>query len=148
MIYVPGERYRRGSYACGDPGCSHYAEARGVSAVRFSKSDRVRSEGLSRQFAGHLVRALGARGIRIHPYEPVRDRIIRRGRTWLPAVLRGNAVPAKVLVEMANLNNPQDRARLQSPEFRESFARAFVDALLGFYGSSRRPATKVSKKTP
>jgi hypothetical protein len=62
MIYVPGERYRRGSYACGDPDCRHYAEARGVAAVSFSKSDRVRSEGLSRQLAGHLVRTLRPAG--------------------------------------------------------------------------------------
>jgi hypothetical protein len=68
----------------------------------------------------------------------VRDRIIRQGRTWLPAVLRGNTVPVKVLIEMANLNNPQDRSRLQDPPFRESFARAFVDSLLAYY----RPSPK------
>jgi N-acetylmuramoyl-L-alanine amidase len=139
MVYVPGERYRRGSYACYDPDCAQYAEARGAPVLSFSKTDRVKSEGLSREFAGKLVRALGARGIRIHPYQPVRDRIIRRGRTWLPAVLRGNTVPVKVLVEMANLNNPDDRSRLQDPSFRESFARAFTDALLAYYRSGGRP---------
>lgn len=140
MVYVPGEQYRRGSYACYDPDCGHYAEAR-QSAVSFTKADRMKSEGLSREFAGGLVRALTARGIRIHPYEPVRDRIIRRGRAWLPAVLRGNSVPVKVLVEMANLNNPEDRARLQDAAFRESFARAFTDALLRYYRpADSRPA--------
>jgi len=139
MVYVPGERYRRGSYACYDPDCAHYAEARGAPPVSFSKSDRVKSEGLSREFAGGIVRALGARGIRIHPYQPVRDRIIRRGRTWLPAVLRGNTVPVKVLVEMANLNNPEDRSRLQDAAFRESFARAFTNALMTYYRSGGRP---------
>ena len=144
MVYVPGERYRRGSYACYDPDCAQYAEARGAPPVSFSKSDRVKSEGLSREFAQGLVSTLGARHIRIHPYQPVRDRIIRRGRTWLPAVLRGNTVPVKVLVEMANLNNPDDRARLQDPAFRESFARAFTDALLGYYRSGGRPSRRGS----
>lgn len=141
MVYVPGERYRRGSYGCRDSECTRYAEVREAPSVRFSRDDRVVSEGLSRQFAGRLVKAFSARGIRVHPYQPVRDRIIRRGRAWLPAVLRGNGIPVKVLVEIANLNNPADRALMQSSSFRESVARAFTDALLAYYRLPSPPAS-------
>ena len=46
----------------------------------------------------------------IQPYQPIRERVIRGREVWLPAVLRGNIVPAKVLVEMVNLNNDEDAA--------------------------------------
>lgn len=146
MVYVPGERYRRGRYGCHDAECARYAEVREAPSVRFSKSDRVVSEGLSRQFAGRLVNAFTRRGIRVHPYQPVRDRIIRRGRAWLPAVLRGNVIPVKVLVEVANLNNASDRSLMKSAAFRESVARAFTDALLGYYRLPSPPSSRVAER--
>lgn len=136
MIYVPGERFRRGVQSCNDPAGSRYLEVREKPRVQFSRQERIASEGLSRRLAGNLVRSLGARRIAVHPYEPVRDRIIRSGREWLPAVLRGNAVPAKLLIEIANLNNGADRRRLQDPAFREAFAHAFVDALGSYFRAS------------
>ncbi len=139
MIYVPGERYRRGSQGSSDPAGARYAEVREMPTVRFSRSERISSEGLSRQFALLLVRALGRRGLGVHPYEPIRDRIIRGGGEWVPAVLRGNSIPVKVLVELANLNNRADRALIQDPAFRESFARAFVNAVLRFYKAAPEP---------
>ena len=148
MIYVPGEQYRRGTYGCRDRDCARYGEVREAPAVHFTRSERVSSEGLSRQFAADLLDAFRARGIGIHPYLPVRDRIIRDGRTWLPAVLRGNSVPVKVLVEIANLNNAVDRARIQDAEFRESVARAFTDALLHYYTPSSAPSSARRRRAP
>jgi N-acetylmuramoyl-L-alanine amidase len=69
----------------------------------------------------------------MHPYQPVRDHVVRRGRAWVPAVIRCARVPAKVLLEVGNLNNDQDRALLCKPEFREAIARAFVDAVRSYY---------------
>ncbi|MGI0149991.1 MAG: N-acetylmuramoyl-L-alanine amidase family protein, partial [Thermoplasmata archaeon] len=135
MVYVPGERYRRGTYVCPEEECLRYGAVREAPRVRFSRAERVASEGLSREFAAGLMRAFAKRGIRVHPYQPVRDRIIRNGRAWLPAVLRGNRVPVKILIEMGNMNNPADRRLIQDPSFRQSVARAFVDALLGYYKS-------------
>jgi N-acetylmuramoyl-L-alanine amidase len=65
----------------------------------------------------------------------VRDRIVRgRGSPWVPAVLRYNAIPAKVLIEVCNLANEQDRKLIQTRAFRERVARAVVDGLLSYYG--------------
>ena len=97
----------------------------------FTKRERRRSERLSREFAGDLLRALRGARVKVFANEPVRDRIVRR-RAFVPAVLRYNAVPTKVLVECGNLNNSRDRQNLGDPTFRERFARAYVEALIAF----------------
>ena len=54
------------------------------------------------------------------------------------------------VVEMANLNNPEDRARLSDPAFRESFARAFTEALARYYAPvpvRPRPAPRTARRS-
>ena len=67
----------------------------------------------------------------------MRNRIIRGRSIFVPAVLRGNAVPTKVLVEMVNLTNHKDAALLARARDRERMAEALYQALLGHYGSGR-----------
>ncbi len=133
MIYVPGEGYRGHTY--GFRGAVYHArkEVREQPFVSFTREERQRSEGLSREFSTHLLRALKQRGVRIHPYQPVRDRIIRRTRPWVPAVLRCNQVSVQILLEVCNINNPEDARLLTDPQFRQKIADAFVDALLAYY---------------
>jgi len=133
MIYVPGERYRGKTY--GFKGAAYRArkEVREQATVSFTREQRQRSEGLSREFAAHLLKALKQRGARIHPYQPIRDRIIRRARPWVPAVLRCNQVSVQVLLEVCNINNPADARLLTDPAYRQKMADAFVDALLSYY---------------
>ena len=52
----------------------------------------------------------------------------------MPAVLRYNAVPAKVLLEICNLANDQDRKLLQTRAFRQRIAEAVVEGILRYYG--------------
>ena len=52
----------------------------------------------------------------------------------MPAILRYNRIPARVLVEVCNLNNPEDRKLLVARAYREAVARALVSALVEFYG--------------
>jgi N-acetylmuramoyl-L-alanine amidase len=47
-------------------------------------------------------------------------------------------VPTKVLIETANLNNATDRQRLADPDWRQTFAEAYVDALMRYYGSDMK----------
>ena len=60
--------------------------------------------------------------------------MIRGGGEWVPAILRYNRIPARVLVEVCNLNNPEDRRLLQTRRYREKVAEALVAALVEFYG--------------
>ena len=104
--------------------------------VTFTKKQKVRSEAVSRQFAGQIVDAFRAEGLPIQPYQPVRNRIIRGRSVFVPAVLRGNVVPTKVLVEMVNLSNHRDAALLASARERERLAEALYRALLQHYGAA------------
>ena len=133
MAYVPGERFRRGRYGASGSTYKKYREVREKPYVSFTRSERLRSEGLSRQFADSVLSAFKEHDLAIHPDRPVRDHIVRRGRSWLPAVLRGNEVPIKILFEVSNIGNRRDAALLGSPQHRDRIATALLDALLSFY---------------
>ncbi len=133
MVYVPGERFRRGRYGASGATYRKYREVREKPYVSFTRAERLRSEGLSRQFADAILDGFRKHGLAIHPDRPVRDHVVRSGRSWVPAVLRGNEVPIKVLLEVANIGNRQDADLLATPGHRERVAEALLDALLLFY---------------
>ncbi|MDH3628093.1 MAG: N-acetylmuramoyl-L-alanine amidase [Acidobacteriota bacterium] len=146
MVYVPGSAYRTRSYGQSAPVYTKRAEVKEKPTIRFSKSDRIRSEAVSRKFADEVVNAFRKNGLPVHAHEPVRHRIIRGKQRYVPAVLRGNSVPHKVLVEMVNLSNKKDARILASAKKRQTLATALYDALLGYYGDSalRAQATRTS----
>ena len=133
MIYVPGERYRTRTYGYSSAVYRARKEVREQPTVSFPKERRQKSEGLSREFASHVLKALRQRGARVHPYQPVRDRIIRKHRPWVPAVLRCNQTFVQILLEACNINNPADAKLLAEPSYRQKVADSFVDALLTYY---------------
>jgi N-acetylmuramoyl-L-alanine amidase len=145
MVYVPGEQYRRGRYGYTGPVYARTRESRDAPYVSFTRAERERSEGLSRQFAVALVKSFRRAGVSVHPYDPVRERIVRRRRSWVPAVLRCSEVPVEVLVEVSNLSNLPDSRLLSDPVYRQSVADAYVDALHLYYGgsASRPPTTRM-----
>jgi N-acetylmuramoyl-L-alanine amidase len=135
MVYVPGLLPLPPTYGKSEPVYTSRREVRARPSVAFSRQELVRSEGLSRDLAGHLIAGFRKGGLAVHPNKPVRDRIVRgRGSPWVPAVLRYNAIPAKVLIEVCNLANEQDRKLIQTRAFRERVARAVVDGVLSYYG--------------
>jgi N-acetylmuramoyl-L-alanine amidase len=141
MVYVPGEEYRRSRYGYSGPVYARTREVREKPYVSFTRAERERSEGLSRQFAGALVRSFRAHDIAVHPFDPVRERIVRKRRSWVPAVLRCSEVPVQVLIEVSNLNNPADSRQISDPAYRQRVAEAYVDALGRYYGGAApRPA--------
>lgn len=134
--YVPSAEKTAGSFEKRGAIYEARAEVREQREVSFTPRERTRSEGLSRQLAEQLVRAFRAADLAVHPFQPVRDRIVRQRRAWVPAVLRHNAVPAKVLLEICNLANAEDRGRLLTQEFRQRVAEAMLAALLTYYGEA------------
>jgi N-acetylmuramoyl-L-alanine amidase len=106
MVYVPGASFRGGTMGYSSSTYLRFKEVREQPRVSFSSRDRVRSEAVSRKLAVAIVKAMKRADLPTQPYQPIRERIIRGREVFLPAVLRGNAVPTKVLVEMVNLNNP------------------------------------------
>jgi N-acetylmuramoyl-L-alanine amidase len=134
MIYIPGEKFLSGSYGKRGEPYSSRREVREAPRVSFSRRERIEAEGVSRDFAEHIVAAFRSAGLPLHAFEPIRRNVIRGGREWVPAILRYNRIPARVLVEVCNLNNPEDRDLLRTRSYREAVAGALVDALIDFYG--------------
>jgi N-acetylmuramoyl-L-alanine amidase len=146
MAYVPAARMRDESY--GKSGAIYEAreEFRESPRVEFPWSKRVQSEGLSRELAKQVIGAFEERGLPVHPFTPVRDHIIRNRSEWVPAVLRYNSVPAKMLLEVCNLNNDLDRKLLQTRAYRQHVAEAVRDGLLAYYGQGAAPpAVRVAR---
>jgi N-acetylmuramoyl-L-alanine amidase len=122
MIYVPGRDHPRGGGAGRTGG------------------ELQRSEGLSRALAREALKSLRARGIAVHPFLPIRGHVIRAGRRWVPAVLRATRVPHALLVEVANLGSPADRARIATSAFRQDVAEGIAEALVRYYARVEAPA--------
>ncbi|MGH9465375.1 MAG: N-acetylmuramoyl-L-alanine amidase family protein, partial [Thermoanaerobaculia bacterium] len=145
MVYIPGARYRGGSYGRSE---AVYASRREVSEqprVSFSSRELTQSEGLSRELAGHLIDAFVAGRLAVHPDRPVRDKIIRYRKPWVPAVLRYNQIPAGALVEVCNLANEEDRRLLLTRRYRQQVAEGIVRGLLAYYGDGDAgPPTRVA----
>lgn len=125
MVYAPSRALRpargpnpRGAWAC--------READEIAAPRFTPQFKARSEALSLQLGGSVVRAARSFAVPVHRYQPVRSSIIRSRSRFVPAVLRNTTVPTAVLIEICNLNNADDRELLQTWRFREKLAHAIA----------------------
>ena len=138
MIYIPGAKYRREWEEPDNATLARFKEARDHPAATSSESERKRDEALSRNFAEDIMTALGKKRIRRHlTGDWIRSQIRQDGgRVYLPAVLRNTLIPAKVLIETANMTNETDCKRLADPKWRQDFAEAYVEALKIFFGSS------------
>ena len=134
MVYVPS-RYLRPSkpYTVGRRDIKGFAEFNAHPTIRLGSDFKARVEASSRHMAGSIVGSLERNEIAVHENEPVRDRVLRGRRGWVPAVLRYTAAGNAVLVEVCNLGNPEDRELIVQHEWRESFARAVVEGLAAAY---------------
>ena len=128
MVYAPSRALRpaRGPSPRGDWACR---EADEIAAPRFTPKFKARSEALSLQLGGSVVRAARSFAVPVHQYQPVRSSIIRSRSRFVPAVLRNTAVPTAVLIEICNLNNREDRELVQTWRFREKLAHAIAAGL-------------------
>jgi N-acetylmuramoyl-L-alanine amidase len=139
MIYVPSAKLTAGRSSRSGDVYSARAEVRDQPAVEFSLRQRQQSEGLSRDMANRTIAAFRTMALPVHPYKPVREQIIRRHLEFVPAVLRYNSIPAKMLVEVCNLANEEDRRLIQTRTFRQRVAEAIVDGIRAYYGESNAP---------
>ena len=66
----------------------------------------------------------------------MRTHVIRKGREWVPAVLRYNKIPNRVLFELSNLSNEEDRRLTLTRAYRQECAEALADGLVAFFGGA------------
>lgn len=134
MVYIPGLVGITNNY--GKTGSVYNArrEVRAEPRVSFSRNERTTSKGLSRDLAEHVLDSFRRSDLAVHNNNPVRDRIFRGRRVYVPAQLRFNRVPAKILLEVCNLSNERDQRLIKTRAYREQVAKAIVDGILSYYG--------------
>lgn len=98
-----------------------------------SGEEAIEGESQSRKLAKAIARSFIDKEISLHPYNPIRNRIIRYRNYWLPAVLKMNMVPTKILIEILNLNNEEDRKNIQNKEFRAKLSEAIFEGILNYF---------------
>ncbi|MDQ7008498.1 MAG: N-acetylmuramoyl-L-alanine amidase [Acidobacteriota bacterium] len=137
MVYVPGERYRKGRYRVHGGSYRRYKEVKAAKTISFGRKQRLHDEAVSRRLAEAILAGYRKEKLPVHSHQPIRDhitkRVRRRTRRYAPAVLRANRVPAKVLLETVNINNKADARLMADPAGRERMARAIVEGLERFY---------------
>lgn len=144
MAYIPAERFVTGSYAKRDDVYLARAEVREQPVVRHEEEESLEAEGLSRDLAESVIASFEANRLKVHPFHPVRDEVIRDGREWVPAVIRYNLVPTRLLLEICNLGNPQDRALMKTRKYRQHVAEAIYEGIVRFYTDREPPAATVA----
>ncbi|HXG57734.1 MAG TPA: N-acetylmuramoyl-L-alanine amidase [Thermoanaerobaculia bacterium] len=137
MAYIPGERYIRGSYRKSGEVYLARAEVRERPIVSHSAEESLLAEGLSRELAEAVIGAFDGAGLKVHPFHPVRDSVVRDGREWVPAIIRYNVVPTRMLLEICNLGNEHDRKLMKTKKYRQQVAEAVHQGLLDFFAGQR-----------
>ncbi|GDX12330.1 hypothetical protein LBMAG01_01940 [Acidobacteriota bacterium] len=133
MVYVPG--------SSGVPDRFRIRGLKGVQvnelpkygSVTFTPQERFLGEVRSRQFSEILIKNLAQNQLPIHQNRAIRNIIQREGTAFVPAVIRYNKSSTKVLIEVANLNNPVDAENLSDPEFRSRFAESVCQAIKAYF---------------
>ncbi len=134
MVYIPGLVGITNNYGKTGAPYSSRREVRADPRVSFTRSERTTSRGLSRDLAEHMLASFRNSDLAVHHNTPIRDRIVRRRRAYVPAQIRWNRVPAKILLEVGNLANEQDRRLMKTRAYRQRVAEAIIDGILSYYG--------------
>jgi len=141
MAYIPGAEYVKGTFEKRQDVYLARAEVRERPLVKHSEEESLESEGLSRDLAQSIIDAFDERGLKVHPFNPVRDNVVRDDREWVPAVIRYNLVPTRALIEICNLGNKHDRELLTTKKWREDIAQAVYRGIVSFYADQTQDET-------
>ncbi len=147
MAYIPGASFATGSYRKRGDIYLARAEVREQPSVTHSRGQALVAEGLSRDLAESVIGAFQRSKLRTHPFEPVRDNVIRSRREWVPAVIRYNQVPTRMLLEVCNLGNRKDRELVKTRKYRQQLADAIYAGIVDFYATQENgEGTKVAAR--
>jgi len=139
MAYIPGASYTAGTFQKSGKIYLAHAEVRERPKVFHSRHDALTAEGLSRGLAESVITSFEHSGLKVHPFAPVRDNVVRGGHEWVPAVIRYNEIPTRLLLEICNLGNDTDRALIQTRRYRQQLAEAVYQGIVDFYAQTRTP---------
>ncbi|MBN1355180.1 N-acetylmuramoyl-L-alanine amidase [bacterium] len=138
MVYIPGADYYDGNCRKTESVYTRRREIKGRTSVRQSREDRLKAESLSNSLARRIIESSRKKGVPVHRNNPIRKYVVRKHRTWVPAVLQYSRIPTRVLIELVNLQNESDRRNIRNPDYRQTLAQMYVDALLSYFENTRR----------
>jgi N-acetylmuramoyl-L-alanine amidase len=147
MAYIPGAAHATGTYRKKGEIYLTRAEVREQPSVSHSRDEALMAEGLSRELAESVIGSFEKSGLKVHPFAPVRDNVVRSGHEWVPAVIRHNMVPTRMLLEVCNLGNTKDRSLVQTKKYRQQLAEAIYAGIVEFYatqGDGGKPSVLAS----
>jgi len=72
---------------------------------------------------------------------------VRDGREWVPAIIRYNLVPTRLLLEVCNLGNRHDRELVKTRKYRQQVANAMYEGLVNFFEDRDAPGSVVARAT-
>lgn len=133
MFYIPGSGYRNEKWSAKGEFFAKFQESKNANNFSLSKKELEKSEGLSLQFTKSLEKSFKKNNLKLHPYQPTRDHVVRNKKAWVPAVLKYNLIPCSILIEICNINNQEDAKLLRDPVFRQKIANAYIEALILYY---------------
>lgn len=145
MVYIPGERHVRDlTFEKEGPVYLARYEVREQPRISHTAQEAFEAEALSNRFAESLMSAFRRSGLEVHPFDPIREHVVRDKKEWVPAVIRYNKVPTRVLLEVCNLANPEDRARLATRRWRAEVASSIAEGIASHF---RRGSAVVEPST-
>ncbi len=128
MIYYPDFRLRTPEFAPRGRPYRARNEAR-AHLIRFDDPGNRTAQAASQGLAALVLQQLDAQQVRVSRRKSLRSFYYRDGVRTLPAVLRYSRVPQSILVEVANLNNPEDRRELLLGSARQRVAQGLAAAV-------------------
>jgi N-acetylmuramoyl-L-alanine amidase len=133
MAYIPGNRLIQGSYTKTQQVYLARAEVQEHPTVTQTEEEALQAEALSAALARSVIQAFTSARLNVHPFSPVRDNVVRGGREWVPAVIRYNKVPTRLLLEIGNLANEEDRRLVKTRKFRQEVAGAIHAGIVDYF---------------
>ncbi|MBI4082627.1 MAG: N-acetylmuramoyl-L-alanine amidase [Candidatus Lambdaproteobacteria bacterium] len=128
MVYYPDYRLRGHEFR--PQGRVYRVRQEAIpAAIRFQPQEMEDAHAQSRQLAEDMLAGLRGLNVVTSSRKPLRSYYYRDGERTLPAVLRFSRIPQSVLVEVANLNNREDRQAILRAANRQRIAQGLADAV-------------------
>ena len=136
MVYVPDARSYPRTEVTAAEYFRRYNEYKD-SSFKAEKHQMEKAQALSTRLAVHFLSELKLRNLPVHNQLPIRSVIFRgpRSRPFVPAVLNYNRIPMRILLEVCNLNNQDDRDLIRSVSYRQQVAESLVASIHKAFGS-------------
>ncbi len=137
MLYVPGAMLRAKKWKGNTESYRNFKLTKKSYNKKIKREESLKSQRLSLDFAEEVKNSFLRWNIHMHDPRPIRDSVIRKGKRWLPAVLKYNRIPTAILLETVNLRNQQDCRKMKCPDYRNKMAEAFTEALINYFEESK-----------